>query len=492
MIDIFSIMKSKKLKLPKESHNIFHQKSTSLQQEYALVDLTVKREVAVEQLSKLIFDVNNKFRENDDDCILETFILFNKLRNCTFDLIEGVLKWQQGFTQSIRPQLCEIDYLVKMIDKIEFVSSTALRRLYNFQFRLGNIFLLPFINPRKIEPHIINKRLARQVVNFAFPSEERLVKNYQILINSLPPAVFKKILPLDSWLENKWQPQVYLKPDTPPAQVIESNIENNPGHENNNTSMEAQNQAKAATNRRASNVMSPAMNRRASNVMSPAMNRRASNVMSPATDRRASNVMSPATNRRASNAMSPATNRLVKDTNDTKSEQLNTTSNSATVTSTLIDSVLVEKALSKKTIKDEELNIFEAKCKSFSKHITLFANNFYDLNDTLESNTLTSATIHSTASNRPKSKENPHSKGSDRSNINTPLESKDLLDVFDKMNINDFVPNTYVKQDLTSKTRVVKEDWNSFSIEEKAMKMSIKTNKLAALGRAFAANSVTI
>ena len=218
-------MKPKKLKLPKESHNIFHQKSTSLQQEYALVDFTVKREVAVEQLSKLIFDVNNKFRENDDDCILETFTLFNKLRNCTFDLIEGVLKWQQGFTQSIRPQLCEIDYLVKMIDKIEFVSSTALRRMYNFQFRLGNIFLLPFINPRKIEPHIINKKLARQVVNFAFPSEERLVKNYQILINTLPPAVFKKILPLDSWLENKWQPQVYLKPDTPPAEITEKNAE---------------------------------------------------------------------------------------------------------------------------------------------------------------------------------------------------------------------------------------------------------------------------
>ena len=423
-------MKPKKLKLPKESHNIFHQKSTSLQQEYALVDLTIKREVAVEQLSKLIFDVNNKFRENDDDCILETFILFNKLRNCTFDLIEGVLKWQQGFTQSIRPQLCEIDYLVKMIDKIEFVSSTALRRLYNFQFRLGNIFLLPFINPRKIEPHLINKKLARQVVNFAFPSEERLVKNYQILINSLPPAVFKKILPLGSWLENKWQPQVYLKPDTPPTQVIENINENYIGNENNNTDFQTENHRKVATNRR------------------------------------------------ASNAMSPATNRPVVHINDAKSEQLNTTSN-----------VLVEKALSKKIIKDEELNIFEAKCKSFSKHITLFANNFYELNDTLDSNSLT---IHSSTSNRPKSKENSYSKSSDRSKMGTPLESKDLLDVFDKMNINDFVPNTYVKQDLTSKTRVVEDDWNSFSIEEKAMKMSIKTNKLAALGRAFAANSVAI
>jgi hypothetical protein len=445
-------MKPKKLKLPKESHNIFHQKSTSLQQEYALVDLTVKREVAVEQLSKLIFDVNNKFRENDDDCILETFTLFNKLRNCTFDLIEGVLKWQQGFTQSIRPQLCEIDYLVKMIDKIEFVSSTALRRMYNFQFRLGNIFLLPFINPRKIEPHIINKKLARQVVNFAFPSEERLVKNYQILINTLPPAVFKKILPLDSWLENKWQPQVYLKPDTPPAEIIEKNAEYI-------SDIRPKSQGKV------SNISD-------GNVMSPATNRRASNAMSPATNRRASNAMSPATNRRASNAMSPATNLRVKHNEEANSEQLST---------------LVEKALSKKTIKDAELNIFEEKCKSFSKHIALFANTVDENNDIL-----TVTNIRSIASNRPKSKDIPTSKSSDRSNINTPLDTNELMDVFDKMNINDFVPNTYVKQDLTSKTRVVKEDWNSFSIEEKAMKMSIKTNKLAALGRVFAANSVTI
>jgi len=436
-------MKPKKLKLPKESHNIFHQKSTSLQQEYALVDFTIKREVAVEQLSKLIFDVNNKFRENDDDCILETFTLFNKLRNCTFDLIEGVLKWQQGFTQSIRPQLCEIDYLVKMIDKIEFVSSTALRRMYNFQFRLGNIFLLPFINPRKIEPHIINKKLARQVVNFAFPSEERLVKNYQILINTLPPAVFKKILPLDSWLENKWQPQVYLKPDTPPAEIIENYAEDISG-------IRPKSQGKVSNHSDG-------------------------------------NAMSHATNRRASNAMSPATNLRVKHNEEANSEQLSTSDNIVTFKSSIVDSTLVEKALSKKTIKDAELNIFEEKCKSFSKHIALFANTVDENNDIL-----TVTNIRSIASNRPKSKDIPTSKSSDRSNINTPLDTNELMDVFDKMNINDFVPNTYVKQDLTSKTRVVKEDWNSFSIEEKAMKMSIKTNKLAALGRVFAANSVTI
>jgi len=471
-------MKPKKLRLPKESHNIFHQKSTSLQQEYALVDLTVKREVAAEQLSKLIFDVNNKFRENDDDCVLETFILFNKLRNCTFDLIEGVLKWQQGFTQSIRPQLCEIDYLVKMVDKIEFVSSTALRRLYNFQFRLGNIFLLPFVNPRKIEPHIINKRLARQVVNFAFPSEERLVKNYQILINSLPHAVFKKILPLDSWLENKWQPQVYLKSDTPPAPAIENN---------NETKMETNASTKSDTqgqvlSRRASNAVSPEMNRRASNAMSPATNRRASNAMSPEMNRRASNAMSPATNRRASNATSAVIKPRGKHKDDANSEQLHTT---GSVT-------FVETVLSKKTVKDQELSMFEEKCKSFSRHISLFANSLDQYSDSLCSNNLSYADIRTIASNRPKSKENQSSKGSDRSNVNTPLDSTDLLDVFDKMNINDFIPNTFVKQDLNSKTRIVKEDWNSFSIEEKAMKMSIRTNKLAALGRALAANSVTI
>ena len=195
---------------PKEERNLFFQKSKSTQEEFALLNFTVKREIAIEKLAKNIHDVNNKLRENSNEVILESFTLFNNVRVATFELIEAVNNWQQAFTKAFRPQLKESDYLIKMVGKIEFVSSTCLRRLYNFQFKEGNIFLLPIFNPRKVEPHEVDLHLGKQCIDFAFPSEERLIKCYKILLNCLPPAAFHRIIPIEEWLSKRWRPPIII------------------------------------------------------------------------------------------------------------------------------------------------------------------------------------------------------------------------------------------------------------------------------------------
>mgnify|MGYP007000128359 CR=1 len=66
------------------------------------------------------------------DCssVTEFFTLIHKIREATYDLVEGVLAWQQGFTHNIRPQLMSVDYLVTMITSMMFVSGSTMKKLF--------------------------------------------------------------------------------------------------------------------------------------------------------------------------------------------------------------------------------------------------------------------------------------------------------------------------------------------------------------------------
>ena len=197
--------------LPPETHAIFYQKSKSLQAEYGLVSVTISREALVEKLNVIIRAVNNKFRELDDQCILETITLFNQVREATVNLIEATFAWQQGFTKNIRPQLCEIDYIVKMINTLDFVSATPLRRKLNFQLGRGNCLLLPLINSQTVRRVTdVNEELGKQIHIFANPNVDVIKKCYTIMINTLPPDLYKKMQPLGQWLLNRWVPTINI------------------------------------------------------------------------------------------------------------------------------------------------------------------------------------------------------------------------------------------------------------------------------------------
>ena len=68
-----------------------------------------------------------------------------------------------GFTKNIRPKLYEIDYLVTMINTLDFVSATPLRRKLNFQLGKGNCLLLPLINSQTVRRVTdVNEELGKQ------------------------------------------------------------------------------------------------------------------------------------------------------------------------------------------------------------------------------------------------------------------------------------------------------------------------------------------
>ena len=198
--------------LKEEPKAIFWQKSKMTQNEFALISMVTLREQLLKKLKKCISDVKNNFRDADLACITETMQLVHAVRESTYDLIEGVQMWQQGFTKNIRPQLMSVDYLVDLIDCMQFFGQSGLRRTFVFTTGVpGNIFLLPMpAMSVKRPPNKCDEALFEAVNHFASPDESRMINCLKIMQNSLPPHEFKRIMPLPTWLNNRWVPNVCL------------------------------------------------------------------------------------------------------------------------------------------------------------------------------------------------------------------------------------------------------------------------------------------
>lgn len=194
-----------------EKKAIFYQRSKALQNEFALINLVTVREAARSKLDKLLRDIKIQSRVCDQPCMAEVFNLIDSVREATYDLVDSVAVWQQGFTQNIRPQLMNIDYLVEMIWSMEFVSATHLRREFRFQLGAGNFMLLPLPTVgRKQKPYVVSKELAQALHRFANPIEHRLLKCYHILLGCMPKETYKKAMQLNYWMNNRWKPNIEL------------------------------------------------------------------------------------------------------------------------------------------------------------------------------------------------------------------------------------------------------------------------------------------
>lgn len=199
---------------------IYYQKSAVVQEEFKLIEVATLREMAVEKLQKVVREVKELRRECDDAAILETVTLFNKVREATVDLIRSISVWQESFTAPIRPRILDCDYIIDhMIYHIDFINSTKLKRVFNFQFYRGNVLLLPYPNPKTAEPVRITSTLGVELKKFAAPSEETVIFCYQFLINCLPDDIYKdKVAPLRRWLMAGWVPRVWVLDPKPAPQ----------------------------------------------------------------------------------------------------------------------------------------------------------------------------------------------------------------------------------------------------------------------------------
>jgi hypothetical protein len=198
---------------------IYYQKSDVVQEEFKLIEVATLRELVVEKLQKVLREVKERRRELDDAAILETFALFNRVREATVDIIRSISVWQESFTKPLRPRLLDCDYVVdRLLYHIDFINATNLKRIFNFQFYRGNFLLLPYPNPKTVDPVRISTALGREIRAFAAPPEEAVLCCYQFMINCLPEAVYQdKVAPLKRWLMAGWVPRVWVMDVKPTA-----------------------------------------------------------------------------------------------------------------------------------------------------------------------------------------------------------------------------------------------------------------------------------
>jgi len=211
-----------------------------------LVDLCTKREKYCDDLTKLIAQVKELRREDDDVTMCLSFQLMLLIRKTTFELIAAICGWQSGFTKLRRPQLMEKDYMIDMVTTIDvracalahfapfrlsshirltprltpmtqlhysqFVNTIPMRKKFNFMIGRGNIFLLPIqASGRGLEPVTCSPKLEKLIAQFASPSEALLQTGFQALLNSLPPEHMNKVVSAERWFEATWKPDIVVK-----------------------------------------------------------------------------------------------------------------------------------------------------------------------------------------------------------------------------------------------------------------------------------------
>eukprot|EP01039_Chlorochromonas_danica_P002172 gene2172-2370_t len=191
---------------------IYYQRSKSAKEEFKLIELVTERELVVEALESLIREVKEKRRELDDDTLLESFRYFNKVRDVTIALLKAIGSWQISFTKPIRPILLQCDYLIeKVIQQIDFINASKIRKIFNFQFYRGNALLLPFPNVKNETPIKVGQDLGKEIKRFSSPVEADVIACYQVLINSLPDEIYaEKLVSLEKWLLDPWVPRIWI------------------------------------------------------------------------------------------------------------------------------------------------------------------------------------------------------------------------------------------------------------------------------------------
>ena len=187
-----------------------------MQNEFMLINVVTVREGLRTKLEKVVTSIKTLSRPMDEACMIEVFNLIHSVREATCDLMNAVCIWQQGFTQNIRPQMLNIDYLVDMRNSLEFFSTCNVRKEWRFQLGAGNFMLLPMPTVgRTQKPRAVSKELRAAVTQFANYTEHRLVTCYTQLLNCLPKEDFKKMLSIQHWMKNRWVPNIEKEPRAP-------------------------------------------------------------------------------------------------------------------------------------------------------------------------------------------------------------------------------------------------------------------------------------
>lgn len=184
---------------------IFYQNHHIQDSEIELVRVSTARESLIQRLSELVSNTSRLGAVNEENTFL-TVRLICDIREVTLDFIDSLLIWQRQYVNITRPKLYGQDYLEQMIGRTDFLGSMKIRHMLNFQICRGNIFILPVSNVHPKAVGEMKQQLYDQLLVFATPPLDRIRNAYEVLYLYLGRSLFRRIMPLETWLAAPWTP----------------------------------------------------------------------------------------------------------------------------------------------------------------------------------------------------------------------------------------------------------------------------------------------
>jgi hypothetical protein len=210
---------------PNPNAAVYYQRTKVFHEEFKLIGVVIDREEVVKQLENIVREVKEGRKDCGDDVILETFRLFNVVRRLTFKVIKAISIWQDSFTKQLRPIVFQGDYIIeKLIKYIDFINSSKLKKIFNFQFYRGNVLLLPYPSLKEEDPIKVPPALGKEIKDFAFPSEDEIISAYTVLYNTLPEDIYReKVVSIEKWLMEPWVPRIWISTNNGDQPYFQSN-----------------------------------------------------------------------------------------------------------------------------------------------------------------------------------------------------------------------------------------------------------------------------
>ena len=178
--------------------------------EHKIVELFISQDVIRDKLLNDITKARAERRDIDNAMLTNIFYLSNQFRDSFMELINCISIWQKSFTKIRRPRIKETDFLLNIIESMEFLCSSKVNKMFKFQIERGNILFLPLPIGTNHGTYNVTQELKLQIEKFMNPDISRIVKTYQTLVQCLPTSIASKLMPIEKWGGNPWRANLHV------------------------------------------------------------------------------------------------------------------------------------------------------------------------------------------------------------------------------------------------------------------------------------------
>ena len=180
-----------------------------------MIEKCLERERTMQDLKTLMLKMDLSVEDPTEVQLFKTFKFFIMLRSSSVALLKAISEWQQTFTKLKRPQLMEKDYLVGMMSDFDYFGNAKAKKYFDFVLGRGNFLLLPrnsAANASKAQPpREVSQKLADIIYKFVNADQVDIRNSYQVMVDSLSPFQYRKLYSATEWLTGaSWVPHIVI------------------------------------------------------------------------------------------------------------------------------------------------------------------------------------------------------------------------------------------------------------------------------------------